>query len=188
MEKVHRVHICLFIFPAIILAINQVDIIEETLPDYANRQGADMIPFYRNVIELTGKHFIRFTVKTGNDATLLFSERLATSISYNADFEYVQVLLGGWGNAWSNIRLGTMIGEPGRVSTPNILDNFMYKQFWISWADNIMKVGHGLSIGGDIIMQKAYPSTTDIKYLALWNGWGSGGRWKLLIGIKYKMH
>ena len=47
----------------------------------------------------------------------------------------------------------------------------------------MMKVGYGFEIGENMFMQTAYPGTTDMKYLALWNGWGFDGTWEIYAGI-----
>ncbi len=117
------VGILLFISPVMVFGIKQTEIIKESLPDAGGHVGAAMIPYYVNVLDLTNRNHIRFAVKCGGAATLLFSERLATSIDYNTDFEYTQIGLGGWGNTASIIRVGNMHSDT--TATGNTLFSFM---------------------------------------------------------------
>ncbi len=117
------VDIFLFISPIIVLGIKQSEIIQETVLDAGGHVGAAMIPYYVNVLDLTNRNHIRFAVKSGGAATLLFSERLATSIDHNTDFEYTQIGLGGWGNTASIIRVGNM--HQDTTATGNTLFSFM---------------------------------------------------------------
>ncbi len=64
-------------------------------------------------------------------------------------------------------------------STPGILDNTQFKRFWVTWNEDVMKKGYGFQLGENIFMQETFPNTTDINYLAFFNGWGYSGEWKL---------
>ncbi len=100
------IHTFLLLSPVIVAGITQSEIIEHTLPDSGGQEGADYIPHYRNVLDLTQRQNIRFSVKAAKDATLIFSERHPNTIDYNSDFDYNQVLLGGWSNSVAVIRQG----------------------------------------------------------------------------------
>ncbi len=142
-----------------------------------------MIPYWRSVMDLTYREWIQFAVKAANDAILLFSERNASTIDYNNDYDYVMVNIGSFSNQLSFIRVGKMDSNTACISTPDMLDNSQFKYFWASWFAGVMEVGYGFEIGRNIFMNKTYPAaTTDIKFLALFNGWGSTGRWKLYPG------
>ncbi len=75
------------------------------------------------------------------------------------------------------------IGKDGVVETPNLLNVSIVRPFWLSWDHRHVKFGHTFDIGQEIIMQKPYPSTIDIKYLGLFNGFGMDGQWRLYTGI-----
>ncbi len=184
-KKEWTLHIFHLLLPVLILAIKQTEILEETLPNAGGHGGGNMIPYFRSVMNLTQRNHIRFAVKAANDAILLFSERQGNTIDYSNDHDYTQVVIGGAGNSWSRIRVGSMSGSSGTISTPGILSNSAFKSFWISWNENIMKVGYGFEIGEDIFIQRSYPSTTDINMLSLFNGFGSGGQWEIYSGIYY---
>ncbi len=72
-----------------------------------------------------------------------------------------------------------------------LLDENTFRDFWMSWSDGVVRVGKGLQVGQDVIhedgnpnnkLEKAYPSTIDINYLALFNGYGADGDWRLYKG------
>ncbi len=180
--------IFLLMSPVLILGIKEVDILEETVPDGGNLYNRDRIPFYREVLGLSNRRHIRFTLKAGNDASLLFSERHANTINYDTDFDYAEIYIGGSGNSETVITIGTMAGMDGSVYTPDILDGTVLKSFWVAWDSAVIKLGHGFVIGQDVITEKPYPATTDIKYLALCNAWGSGGHWQVYAGCIFFWH
>ena len=127
---------------------------------------------------------ITFSVKAANDAHVLLSEEVATSFQQN---RYVEVVLGGWSNEESIIRVlhqDSKIQYPeDKVPTPNILDARSYRDFWISWDQNMVKVGKGLAVGQRMIMKKSNLSNLNIRHIRIWNGYGSGGVWMTNGGI-----
>ncbi len=171
----------------IIQAIRQEDIIVEALPNSGNIHP-NRFSTYRHVLTITNKTQIRFGVQAGNDAHLLLSDKHANTIDINTDYNYIEVEFGGSGNTQSLIRVSTMLGQLGAANTPNILDSSTIKYFWVSWYGGVVKGGHGFDIDQNIIMESSYPANIDIKYLALWSGFGSSGTWHLYNGnspLKY---
>ncbi len=184
MERGEIGHIFLLLTPVIALAVRQTVVQEESLPDLGNYEGAAMIPYWRSVLDLTYRQYIQFAVKGTQDAALLFSERHANTINYTTDFDYVMFTIGGWWGDYSIIRVGIMTGDVGRVNTSDILDSSQFINLWISWSNSTMRIGHGLEVGSNVFMKKPYPAaTTEIKYLALFNGWGHPGSWRLYPGM-----
>ncbi len=177
--------ILLLLAPFMILCIKYEEVIEQILPDGGDVMGSDKLPLYRAVIDLSGRKHIRFSVKTGWNANILFSERQANTIDTNTDNEYIEVIIGGWGNSKSIIRVETLGGHNGRLGTPNILNANTFKEFWVSWKGGVIKVGRGFFIGKDVFMEKPFPSGINVNFLALFNGYGTGGQWKIFTGIYY---
>ncbi len=97
----------------ILLAVSalSMEIIEEAIPDYGYRLGPSRLPVYKNVLDLTGHVYIRFAVRAAHDAHIMFSERPANSIDYSTDSEYAELVIGGWSNTRSILRMGTMEGQ-----------------------------------------------------------------------------
>ena len=170
--------------PVVMMTLIQDDIVDISLPDGGEKLHDKRIPYYRSMLDLSNRQSIRFAVKAIKTVYLLFSERHANTINYNTDHDYIEVLFGS--SQGSVIRVGIMAGWDGAVVIPDVLDASAFKYFWISWNNGVIKVGHGFGIGDDIIMEKSYPSSIDVKYLALWNGYGSGEvKWRLFTGVYY---
>ncbi len=192
MGKVCYASIFLAVLPIAILAILQDGIMEVSLPDGGGKIGVDRLPLYTYTLDLNGRQHIRFFVKACHDAFLLFADKYANTIDINTDHGHIEVQFAGMGNAQSVIRTSPMLQHnafdiwTGGVSTPNLLDGSIFNSFWISWQDGVMKVGYGLEINRNTMMQRNYPMF-DVKYLSLWNGWGCGGMWKLFVGMRYSI-
>ena len=118
---------------------------------------------------------ITFSVKAENDAHVLLSGEVARNVRGN---QYIEVVLGGWSNGGSIIRVGNQNWKE-RIATPNILDAGSYRDFWVSWDQHVVKVGRGLAVGQQMFLEESYPSTLNVKHLGIWNGYGSGGAWMI---------
>ncbi len=182
--------ILLLILPIVVFTTNQDGIIEVSLPNAGTQKiGAKRIPYYRSVMDLADKKQVRFAVKATQccqgAANLLFSEKQASTIIYNTDHDYFEITLPFNGNDRMGIRVGAMKGSIDYTSTPNIWIGKMFTYFWAYWSGNVIKVGYGLNIGQDVLMEKSFPPTIDINYLALFNGYGSGADWRIFTGIYY---
>ncbi len=60
-----------------------------------------------------------------------------------------------------------------------------FSNFWASWYGGVMRFGYGMEIGRNVIIEKTYNSTLDIKFLALLNAFGSAGEWQVYAGIPW---
>ena len=58
-----------------------------------------------------------------------------------------------------------------------------YKPFWISWANNIIKVGKGSVVGMETFLTWNDQNPHPVNYVAFATGWGSTGKWKVMRGI-----
>ncbi len=183
MESGNIVHILLLLCPVMILAINQGEILQESLPD-GGMQGSSRVQSFSEMLDVTSRQHIRFAVKAGTSPTLLLSQKRISSIDINTP-DYLEILIGGYGNSKSMIGIGALVNDIGATDTPNILDATSFNCFWMSWTDGVIRVGIGFVIGQDIFMEKIYPMNIDINYLAVWNGYGSGGEWQIYAGIYY---
>ncbi len=77
------------------------------------------------------------------------------------------------------------------MDTANKLHGSIFRDFRVSWSDGMVRVGTGLQVGQNVItddsdsnvkLEKAYPSSININYLALFNGYGADGDWRLYKG------
>ena len=173
-------HILLLSLP--VLAITQDDILEVNLPSMGRHTGTQRIPHYQHILALDGRQYIRFIVRT-KQAFMLFSEKNVNLINRNTDTDYIEVNL-GCGNDGSKSRIGvsSTVASAHNINTPNIVNINVFKYLWISWYGGKIKVGGGFQVEQDIIIQRNYPSTLDINYLALY-GWGFSSDWKIFTGI-----
>ncbi len=104
MTKTDIIYILLVVFLVRILATDQDDIIDITLPNVGNVQGASRVLSYQNVLDITTRQYIRFSIKARNNAHLLLSEKLAYNINYNAD-DFIEIGIGEYSNSKSIIRV-----------------------------------------------------------------------------------
>ncbi len=167
----------------VIHAIKNVEIIEEILPDAGTQPMSARLPHYRTVLNISSRTQLRFGVRALHNSYLMLSEKPANTIDYSTYHDYAEIGIGGWINLKSIIYVGTIGGSAGAVDTHGILNNTEFRYFWVTWSNGIIRVGHGFIMGKNIIMEKNYPSTTEIKYLSLFNGFGSDGAWQLYAGI-----
>ncbi len=175
--------ISLWFSPVVILAAIPADIIELSLPDAGDLWGSDKLPLYRSVLEFRGRKHIRFAVKAGNDAHLLFSEKHVNMIDYDTDTNYFEIIIGGYYNTRCIIRVGTLSGSDFYVNTYYMLDSSTFKCFWVGWKAGVIVLGRGSQIGQHIVMQRSYSVTTDMKYVSVFSGFGSIGDWKVYPGM-----
>ena len=84
----------MLLLPVVIVAINEGYIIDQTLPDAGNVNGARRHPYYRTVTDISSRHHLQFAVQAANDACLLLSETQTTNMEYNTDHSYLEICLG----------------------------------------------------------------------------------------------
>ena len=117
---------------------------------------------YHCMLGVSAMNNITLSVKGANDALILLSEETVDNITTN---HFMEVVLGGWTNTQSKIRVGEWDSADNLVSTPSLLDENEFRNFWMSWDSSLSKVGNGFDIGQQEIMQASYPSTTNVHYL-----------------------
>ncbi len=91
-------------------------------------------------------------------------------------------MIGGWWTGLSIIRIGDLDAFDGPVSTPGILNSTTYTHHWLSWDNGAVRFGTCFTIGDRVVMQKSYPSTIEVRYMAVFNGFGSNGDWVIYAG------
>ncbi len=106
--------------------------------------GKARLPHYKNILDLSGRHHIRFRVKAGAEAFLFLSGKPVDTVIPNVDIDYCEVTIGGFSGIRSLLKVGTMLDvnvDNVLVDTPGILDG-SWKRFWISWFNNSLVVCH----------------------------------------------
>ena len=66
------------------------------------------------------------------------------------------------------------------TSTPGLLSNEEYVDFWADAVDGLVRVGMGHEIGSEILMQWQDPEHHEAMYVGLMTGWGSTGMVNLI--------
>lgn len=58
-----------------------------------------------------------------------------------------------------------------------------YLPFWISWTNNVIKVGKGIDVGKQTFLTWNDTVPHAVNYVAFATGWGATGKWKVTRGI-----
>ncbi|XP_052078515.1 uncharacterized protein LOC127716368 [Mytilus californianus] len=89
--------------------------------------------------------------------------------------QYYQVLIGGWGNSMS--MLSIIMDGITNVDSSNSseMDCDVYKQFWISWDQDVIKVGRGNATGDDVFLLYEDRCSFSIKNIQI----SGGSDWNL---------
>lgn len=129
-------------------------------------------------IDVRGHTSIAFSVMACNDAHIALSKNNGVDSS-----DTYEIVIGGWGDHQSVIRdckqcahMDTDIQQDHPISCTE------YKSFWISWANNIIKVGKGNVVGMETFLTWNDQNPHPVNYVAFATGWGSTGKWKVMRG------
>ena|SRR6218665_1442847 len=91
----------------------------------------------------------------------------------------VEVGLGVENNKKSFIRLLLGSSSSFETSTPNLLHCDDMRAFWVSWDNEYFKVGRGLMVDEQIIMNLQDPNRHTFNAIALSSSWGSSAVWQV---------
>ena len=84
---------------------------------------------------------ISFAVQGKNDAILALSDSMDNPV------ESYEVVIGGYGNRRSVIRSAIQRSPKVFAETPKIMSADQFREFWISWFNNEVRVGTGTVLG-----------------------------------------
>merc|ERR1719370_1613697 len=87
----------------------------------------------------------------------------------------VEIFIGGWENQGSAIRFNK--GEDlVKIDTPDVLCPVNKRQFWVSFREGHIKVGH---VGSeDPIMEWQNEEAFKVTHVGFCTGWGANGKWQ----------
>jgi Farnesoic acid 0-methyl transferase len=111
-------------------------------------------------------------VQSCRDAHVALSEMFN-----NIQTRTYEVIIGGNGNQNSFIRDLDTSAEFQRVDTPGIMDCNNYKAFWVSWADNRIKVGRGADVGESSFLDWTDPERRFFRGVTISTWDGAAGWW-----------
>ncbi|MGH0181753.1 UNVERIFIED_CONTAM: hypothetical protein FKN15_024401 [Acipenser sinensis] len=113
-------------------------------------------------------------VKAHNDA------HLALSSGPHDTAGMVEIVIGGRQNSRTWVSASKM-GEPlASAGTEGILSWDEFRNFWVSWRNGVVQVGHGVHPSNEsVITEWAGLKLPQVKYVGFSTGWGSVGEFKI---------
>lgn len=119
------------------------------------------------------KSYVKFGVKTCNDAILALSANMTTSINT------WEVVIGGYNNTQSDIRPG--FGQPPAVSTstPAILNCSETRHFWVSYEGGFVEVGQGTELGQRRFISWKFENPHKVDAIGF-SGWDKENEWEFI--------
>lgn len=124
-------------------------------------------------IDTTGHYSFTFDVMACNDAHIALSrDKIDTANTY-------EIVIGGWSDSQSVIRDCKQCAHMDTAAHQNHpVDCSQYRSFWVSWTNNIIKVGKGHDVGKNRFLIWNDTSPHDVNYVAVATGFGATGIWK----------
>ena len=108
---------------------------------------------------------------------------IALSRDKNDNTNTYEIVIGSWLNRQSVIRGCKQCHHMHTAANQNYpLDCSQYRPFWVSWTDNVIKVGTGHDVSiNRFLFWNVTSSPHAVNYLAVATGFGSTGTWKFEI-------
>lgn len=129
-------------------------------------------------VDITGHTSITFQVMACNDAHIALSQ--SKGVDTNNTYE---IVIGGWSDQRSVIRDCKQCAHMDTTyNMAHPIDCNKYLPFWISWANNIIRVGTGSIVGKSQFMMWNDTAPHDVNYVAVATAWGSPGHWQFNVG------
>ena len=118
-----------------------------------------------------------FTVKSCSDAHIALS-----SIPGDTTQKTYEIVLGGWSNTKSVIRIGRLGAVMMSRDTPGLLVCDKENPFWIAWKDNLFEVGQGFVYGQQKFLswKDGRSETFLVNSMSFATGWGAEAYWTIL--------
>ena len=100
-------------------------------------------------IKIAGKSEFTFAVKANNDVHVTLAGEKSSA---NA----IEIVLGGWKNTRSQIRCRHQ-GQAVASLNGQVLNTTQKNHFWVTWADEVVRVGKGDVVGQEELMRGECP-------------------------------
>ncbi|XP_061194496.1 macrophage mannose receptor 1-like [Saccostrea echinata] len=128
-------------------------------------------------IDVSGHFSFTFDVMACNDA------HIALSRDKNDNAYTYEIVIGGWSDSQSVIRDCKQCAHMDTAAHQNHPVNCtQYLPFWISWTNNVIKVGKGHDIGKNRFLIWNDTAPHDVNFVAVATGFGATGKWKFERG------
>uniref|UniRef100_X2B7D1 Farnesoic acid O-methyl transferase domain-containing protein n=1 Tax=Capitella teleta TaxID=283909 RepID=X2B7D1_CAPTE len=119
-----------------------------------------------------------FRVKACSDAHIA----VAPTSGVDLTEAFYDIVLSGWENTRTQIRrvqngLREDVSEP--IDTTGLLDCDHFKDFWVSWANNVVQVGKGIIPRHHVLLSHSLNDIYPIKAVAISTGFDHEGEWKI---------
>lgn len=132
-------------------------------------------------ITAAGRSAFSFQVSAKHDAHVaLMSTNDTTDSLY-------EIVIGGWGNNKTCIRLGMQQSCKESHIGP-VLNGDTYIPFWVSWVNGTISLGQSDIVNKNLWMEFSHSTPFPVNFLAVMTGFGSTGNWKFINGsyrLKY---
>lgn len=99
----------------------------------------------------------------------------------NTTYPLYEIVIGGWGNTKSCIRLGKQQQCKATYYGP-VVNSDTYTQFWVSWINGVISLGRSVTVNQCVLMEYTHTTPYPVNFLAVMTGFGSTGKWKLNNG------
>lgn len=131
-----------------------------------------------NGIDVRGQTSITFEVMACNDAHIALSKDKGVDSR-----DTYEIVIGGWGDHQSVIRDCKQCAHMDtNVQQQHPIDCQNYSSFWVSWTNNVIKVGKGNDVGKQTFLTWNDTAPHDVNYVAFSTGFGATGKWKVKRG------
>lgn len=116
-----------------------------------------------------------FQVSAQNDAHVALM-----STDNTADPLY-EIVIGGWNNTKSCIRLGKQ-QECKTLYCGPVVYSDTYTQFWVSWVNGVISLVRSETVNQIVLMEFNHATPYPVNFLSVMTGFGSTGKWKFING------
>ncbi|XP_052675027.1 uncharacterized protein LOC128156779 [Crassostrea angulata] len=93
-----------------------------------------------------------------------------------------EIVIGGWGNTQSCIRLGKQ-QECKRTYFGPVVNSYTYTHFWVSWANGVISLGRSETVNQTKLIDFTHTDPYPVNFLAVMTGFGSTGNWKFINDV-----
>lgn len=139
------------------------------------------IPLNQYGFNVSEKSSIFFEVKACEHAFIYLSE----SPVMDSTAALYEIIIGASGGTRVILRKHNYVNVGVESLGSETTHCKLFVSFWISWGNNNIKIGKGLIINQDIVIDWTEPDPFNIAGVGITTGYGSSGQWILYVEGKY---
>lgn len=137
-----------------------------------DKQYVELSPY---CITAVNRSAFSFQVSAQHDA------HVALMSTDNTAGPLYEIVIGGWGNTGSCIRLEMQQQCKATYDGPVVNSN-TYTHFWVSWANGVISLGRSETVNQTKLIDFTHTDPYPVNFLAVMTGFGSTGNWKFING------